>query len=173
MSNNINNSDKKSVLFVCLGNICRSPLAEGVFVHLIKERGLDSFFTVDSCGTSAYHKGEPPHSESQRVARHHGIDISGQKSRPLRKSDYEDFDLIVAMDKKNRADLESAKPEISSKAKIISLRQFENGSEIIEDYLDVPDPYFGGSSGFDLVYNTIYCCSVNLLDWCQREYRIE
>ena len=167
MINNFNKSDRISLLFVCLGNICRSPIAEGVFSHLLQEAGLEDRFICDSCGTSAHHKGSAPHLESQRVARQHGIDISKQQSRPVTKSDFSKFDLLVAMDRSNRYDLERLSPE--SAGKIICLREFEDGLVPKSDYLDVPDPYYGGSSGFDQVYDIIYCCSVNLLQYILKE----
>lgn len=169
MTNKINRSGIYTVLFVCLGNICRSPIAEGVFKHLIEEKGLSDSFACDSCGTSSYHEGEPPHAESQRVTRYHSIDISSQKSRPLSVRDLQESDLIVAMDQSNKADIiEFAKRHSASEEvldKIVCLRQYENGPFLEKNELNVPDPFFGSGDGFDLVYNMIYCCCCNLFEW--------
>lgn len=128
------------ILMVCLGNICRSPLAEGI---LQKKLGKD--YLVDSAGTIGFHEGEAPDKRSVDVARKYGLDISSQKSRPIRKSDLEDFDLIFCMDKNNYQDvMKLADDSQKHKIKLI----LENGKE-------VPDPYYGGLDGFDKVYRML------------------
>lgn len=137
-----------SVLFVCLGNICRSPLAEGIFRHLVNEQGLSSNYTIDSCGTGSWHIGEPPHKDSRRVAKKNGVSLDGQQARTVASDDIVLFDLLVAMDTQNKIDLES---KFGTSEKIILLREYDSK----RDTLDVPDPYFGGPEGFDLVYDMI------------------
>jgi len=110
----------KKILFVCLGNICRSPLAEGVFVHLARQAGRGDEFEVDSCGTGSWHVGEHPDPRSQAVARKHGM-ILNHRARDMQRSDFENFDLIIAMDRQNKSDLLSfsnLKPEEGTKVGI-------------------------------------------------------
>lgn len=141
------------VLFVCLGNICRSPTAEGIFRHKVNEKGLADKFFIDSAGTSAWHKGEPPDSRSTYYASLRGYELKGS-SRPVLESDFEDFDLILAMDAKNEFDLKKEAPKkhhkkikmITSYCKIHQPEKYPEG---------VPDPYKGGESGFNLVLDLI------------------
>ena len=150
-------SKKTSVLFVCLGNICRSPIAEGVFRQLVESEGLTGDFQIDSCGTGAWHEGERPHLESQRVAKKNDIDISQQRARQLRDDDFVNFDYIIAMDQSNKADINDSK--IGERSSVYCLREFDSeGSS-----LDVPDPYYGGPSGFDNVFSMIDRSSKKLL----------
>ncbi len=149
---------KFSILFVCLGNICRSPIAEGVFRHLVSGRGLEDKFEVDSCGTGHWHEGQPPHQDSRKVAKKNGISLEGQIARQVTDEDFEQFDLLVAMDTSNLNDLKRMRGE--SKASIICLREYDHE----EKDLDVPDPYYGGPKGFDNVFNIINRCCVQLLD---------
>jgi len=137
----------KSVLFVCLGNICRSPLAEGIFRHKIKEKGIEDQFRVDSCGTGHWHTGSAPHPDSIAVAKKNGVSLAGQVSRQLDDQDYFEFNYIVAMDESNLADIEDRK--IGGDAEIFCLRKYdpEKGG------LSVPDPYYEG--GFDGVFSMI------------------
>ena len=143
---------KQSILFVCLGNICRSPLAEGIARAYIDEKGLNFF--VDSAGTGNWHIGEPPCEGSQKVARMHNIDISTHRARQVTKEDINKFDIIVALDSKNKADLEAMGVK-----KVSKLGDFGyNGA-------DVPDPYFfDGFEGFYEVYNMCAKCTRNLID---------
>jgi protein-tyrosine-phosphatase len=145
------------ILFVCLGNICRSPLAEGVASKLIEERGLD--ISVDSAGTSAYHAGEAPDRRSQEVLLSHGKDISHLSSRKVQLEDFYQFDVIFAMDESNFSDLKALKPS-DSKAKICKMRDFD----FIEKGSDVPDPYYGGKSGFEDAYQMIFRSLNNFLE---------
>jgi protein-tyrosine-phosphatase len=146
-----------SVLFVCLGNICRSPLADGVFCHLLRERGLEAHYTVDSAGTSAYHAGDPADSRSIAVARKHGIAVPSI-SRKVRTSDFTEFDWVVAMDRQNMSDLRAEEPAEST-ARLVLLREYDpEGGE------DVPDPYYGGPGGFDNVHAMVVRSCERLLD---------
>ena len=133
-----------SVLALCLGNICRSPIAEGLLRAHVENQGLS--MTVDSAGTSAYHVGESPDTRSISVMRKHGYDISNQRSRQLCVEDFERFDLILAMDQSNVRNAVRLAPNEAAKAKVKLL--LDNGAE-------VPDPYYGGVNGFDLVYQMI------------------
>ena len=134
----------QSVLFVCLGNICRSPLAEGI-AKSMNDR-FEWHLKIDSCGTSAFHRGEPPHRQSIRIAKENGIDISMQKSRPISVYGDMEFDLIVAMDSNNKRDILALG---FPKEKVVKLGDFDNG-------VDVPDPYYCNSDdGFREVYNLI------------------
>ena len=92
----MNTDQKIKVLFVCLGNICRSPTAEGIFLHLLEQRNLSNNFTVDSCGTGGWHTGRPPHPDTQRAAKQKGIDLSSLRARQLAISDFDQFDFIIA-----------------------------------------------------------------------------
>ncbi len=148
----------KSVLFVCMGNICRSPLAEGVFLHLLRERGLEDRFTVDSAGTGGWHVGNPPDPRSLAVARKYGIDLPS-RARQIHSGDWEKFDLIIVMDNDNLSDcLDAGAP----KAKIRHLRSFD--SKLNGSNLPVPDPYYGGEDGFETVYQMVHAACSGLLD---------
>jgi protein-tyrosine phosphatase len=138
------------VLFVCLGNICRSPMADGVLGELIEQRGLGARIAVDSCGTSAHHVGELPDSNMRAVARGHGVDLSHLRSRKLQDSDFFEFDLIVAMDRSNERDIKDRELPGSS-AQLVRFMDFVPGA----DSPDVPDPYYGGREGFEHVYELI------------------
>lgn len=133
------------VLFVCLGNICRSPLADGVFAHLVAGRGLSERYRVDSAGTSAYHVGEPADERSIAVGREHGVAVPSI-SRKVSAADYAEFDWIVAMDRQNLRDLEEHAPR-DRRATLVLLRDYDPAGAG-----DVPDPYYGGPSGFAVVY---------------------
>lgn len=144
----------KKVLFVCLGNICRSPLAEGIAREYIKEKKLD--IEVDSCGTGSWHIGEPPCTNSIKVAKLHGIDISALRARQVSKEDFTAFDTIIALDGDNMATLlQMGCPRL----KLYKLGEFGWNNE------DVPDPYFfDGFEGFEHVYRMIDECVKNLFD---------
>ena len=139
----------KSVLFVCLGNICRSPLAEGVFTHLASQRGEAALYRVDSAGISGWHSGEGPDRRSVKVAAAHGIDISRQQSRQVKPQDFAAFDLILAMDRDNLAILKSKAP-----AYLAARVHLFNALAVGQD-MDVPDPYYGGPEGFEAVYSML------------------
>ena len=154
------NEDSSSigVLFICLGNICRSPLAEGVFRHLVEARGLDDRFRIDSAGTGGWHVGEPPDPRSVDVARAHGIDLTST-GRQVSADDMSDFDVLVVMDQQNKRDVRHLQEMYGDSARLVLLREFEpEGSS-----LDVPDPYYGGPDGFDRVYEMVHRSCEGLL----------
>lgn len=137
------------ILMVCLGNICRSPLAEGIMRHKLKEKGIQA--TVDSAGTAAYHVGESPDPRSQEVARRFGVDLSGQKARKFVAEDFNRFDLIFAMDQNNYADMASL---ATSEDHLKKLDLILNA--IYPDQnREVPDPYYGGPNGFEKVFHML------------------
>jgi len=140
------------VLFVCLGNICRSPLAHAVLRH--KAEGLD--VVVDSCGTSGWHEGEPSNPMSVRTAAKHGIDMSDLRSRKLTRRDLQDFDLIIAMDSSN---LRNIKKLGEPRGRLAMMREWDPHGPG-----DVPDPWSGPASGFDEVYSIVDRCCDALLD---------
>lgn len=132
------------VLFVCMGNICRSPMAEGLFRHAIKEGGLEGQVEIDSAGTHSYHVGSPPDPRAQQAIQKRGVDISGQRSRLVAERDFAEYDYILVMDGANHAHLiRRAPPEHHDKIRrLLSFsRKYPN--------LDVPDPYYGGVDGFE------------------------
>jgi len=137
----------RRVLFVCLGNICRSPLAEGVMRHLAEASGVA--LGIDSAGTGAWHAGEAPDRRSREVARRHGVSLDGQRARQVELEDFHRFDLIVAMDADNLADLEAMRPE-HAEVRLARLRDWDP-----EGSGDVPDPYYGGAQGFEDVYRMV------------------
>lgn len=145
--------------FVCLGNICRSPTAEGVFQHLVMEDDLDEYFEIDSAGTGSWHVGNPANSKSQEVANQHGIKLLS-RARQVVASDLEYFDLIVAMDHSNAADLYTMVVKAEQEDKIVLLRDFDPDS----DDGAVPDPYYGGLDGFNDVFTIVYRSCRALLD---------
>lgn len=147
-----------NVLFVCLGNICRSPTAQGVFEHLVRQRNLQDQIRIDSAGTHAYHIGEQPDPRSQSAARSRGVDLSTQRARRVEAEDFERFDYILAMDRSNYETLKSmCEPEHLSKVSLFM--QFAEHWKIDE----VPDPYYGGSQGFERVLDMVEAASEGLL----------
>jgi protein-tyrosine phosphatase len=160
-----------SVCFVCLGNICRSPTAEGVFRHLVLQAGLVDAIAIDSAGTAAYHVGEPPDRRSSRTARDRGIALEG-RARQFRAEDFRRFDHVIAMDRSNFRDLLSLAPDEDARAKVELLRQFdpERRSTLDDDDADVPDPYYGGHRGFDDVLDICTRSCTALLDQLRRRH---
>ncbi len=149
---------RTAVLFVCLGNICRSPLAEAVFAHLVRERGLEDRFEIDSAGTGAWHVGERADRRSMAVAARHGVSMEG-RARRVEPSDFGRFDLIVAMDRENLRDLERMADGHPRRPKTRLLREWDS-----EDGDEVPDPYYGGPEGFERVYAMVRRSCEALLD---------
>lgn len=150
------------VLFVCLGNICRSPLAEGVFLHLLQERALAGRYHVDSCGTGGWHVGEPPDPRSLAIAHKYGIKLVsvGRKLDPL--EDFERFKWIIPMDRQNRKDLLT---EGAPKNRVRLLRSFDPAlRSASEKELDVPDPYWDEDDGFEAVYHMIRAACEGMLE---------
>lgn len=146
-----------SILFVCMGNICRSPTAEGVFRHLVSEAGLAERIVVDSAGTHAYHVGEPPDRRATAAAERRGVALSGISARRVSEDDFERFEYIIAMDEDNLERLRDQAPaEQHGK-----LRLFLDYSSSAER--EVPDPYYGGAAGFERVLDLVEDASRGLL----------
>lgn len=147
------------VLFVCMGNICRSPTAEGVFRKIWQERAPELVLRIDSAGTHAYHIGEPPDPRAQRAALRRGIDLSWQRARRVQPSDFERFDLVVAMDHANVAALYEVAPAEHHERIRLMLEFAPHLGR-----LDVPDPYYGGANGFEYVLDLVEEASIGLLE---------
>lgn len=151
------------VLFVCHGNICRSPAAEGAFKHLIQERGMQSRFVVDSAGTSSFHIGERPHPDTRRAAREKGVTLDSL-ARQFEVEDFARFDWIFAMDHKNLSDLLSMATNDADRKKVVLFRTFDPQRES-DPIPDVPDPYYGGFAGFQDVQRIVMRTAENILDF--------
>jgi protein-tyrosine phosphatase len=147
-----------NVLFVCMGNICRSPTAEGVFISLVQKAGLQKKIGIDSAGTHAYHVGEPPDPRAQKTARARGIDISHLRARRAIEADFERFDYVLAMDMDNLKNLQAICPEQHT-AKLSLLLDYASHSDVRE----VPDPYYGGPLGFERVLDMVEDAAHGLL----------
>jgi len=151
-------NQQTGVLFLCLGNICRSPLAEGVFIHLATNRGVRARFRVDSAGTGGWHAGDRPDTRSVAVATKHGVDLPGRARKLDGPADGERFDLVIAMDRQNAADaIQAGVPG----DRVRLMRSFDASAE---DGAEVPDPYYGGARGFDDVYEMLVRACDGLLD---------
>ena len=137
------------VCFVCLGNICRSPTAEGIMLHLVEQEGLDDRVHIDSAGTAAYHAGEGADRRSQATANARGVQLPSIARQFVRK-DFARFDHVIAMDSENHANLLRIAPDAAARGKVRMLRSFDDESP---DDADVPDPYYGGSRGFEDVFD--------------------
>jgi len=145
------------ILFVCLGNICRSPTAEGVFRNAVQAENLEQYFHIDSAGTSDWHVGNPPDCRAQQAARLRGFDISQLRSRQIADTDFDLFDYVVGMDRANRANL-FALAGAGRSHKIHLLLSFSGQVDA-----EVPDPYYGGANGFNQVIDMIEQASQDLL----------
>lgn len=152
-------TDQISVLFVCLGNICRSPLAEAVFREVVVEAKLESRFRIDSAGTSGYHDGDPPDARTTEVAGRRGVSVAGV-SRRVTPQDVDSFDYLVVMDEENRRAVERLVADTPADAEVRLLREFdpEAGGD-----MEVPDPYFGGPDGFENVHDLVERAARGLL----------
>lgn len=159
-------SDKTGVLFVCLGNICRSPLAEGIFRDKVKQAGLEEHFTVDSCGTSAFHIGEQPDPRSSANARENGVYLDHQ-ARQFGPDDFAQFDYIIPMDSSNYSNVMQLEP-MASEARVIMMRDFDTKKK----GADVPDPYYGGERGFQNVFDILERSTEALLHAIRKERSI-
>ncbi len=143
------NTDKKlSILFVCLGNICRSPLAEAILHHRLDEKGLTDEIWVDSAGTGDWHVGSVADPRSISIAEDNNILLRG-KARCVNYKDFHSFDYILAMDRQNLADLKHLQEQHGGKAKVRLFREFDTSAELP---MDVPDPYYGGTEGFQDIF---------------------
>ncbi|MGN6188014.1 MAG: low molecular weight protein-tyrosine-phosphatase [Conexibacter sp.] len=150
------------VLFVCLGNICRSPTAEAVMARLVDEAGLTGTIQLDSAGTGAWHVGSPPDERATAAAAARGIAMRGV-ARQVRREDFEEFDLLLAMDAENHRILRGLAPHPAARAKVRMLREFDPAAGAAAS-LDVPDPYYGGEDGFDRVLDLVEAACAGLLD---------
>ncbi len=155
------------VLFVCTGNICRSPTADGVFAHMVAQAGLSARIDVDSCGTTSYHIGDPTDRRAIKEARRRGYDLSHLRARQLVANDYDTFDYLIAMDDGHLDILQRSCPE--------------NRMDRIKLFLDfhparrgqsVPDPYYGGADGFSHVLDLIEDTSQNLLEYLRNHHEL-
>jgi len=152
------------ILFVCLGNICRSPLAEGIFNKLVKDAGLGNKVTADSCGTSDYHIGDSPDDRTIANAESHNIFLD-HIGRQLTRQDFKDFDIILAMDRSVFDDVVKIAPSGAATAKVRMMREFDSDPGNRE----VPDPYYGGERLFEEVFVTISRSCEGLLEYVQEE----
>jgi len=156
---------KVRILCVCMGNICRSPTAHGVFEALVERENLNTMIHVDSAGTHAYHVGEPPDKRAQETARKKGFDLSGLRARQAVARDFHEFDLVVAMDQDNYHSLYSICPE-----------GMEDQIHLLMDYApefktrEVPDPYYGGTAGFERVFDMVEAAASGLLEEIRRRH---
>jgi low molecular weight protein-tyrosine phosphatase len=147
------------VLFVCTGNICRSPTAEGIFVKLVREAGLENAILADSAGTHGYHVGEPPDRRTCEAATKRGYDLSALRARKFERGDFERFDLVLAMDRDNHTHLARlAPPGEEPKLKMM----MEYARRFTER--EVPDPYYGGAHGFERVLDMLEDAALGLLE---------
>lgn len=162
----ITKEDPYKIIFVCLGNICRSPTAEGVFQHLVNQDGLELYFEIDSAGTGAWHVGQPANSKSREVAQERGVELHSI-ARKLVHSDLEYFDMIVAMDFNNREDILSMSNRSDLHEKVILLRDFDPDP----DDGQVPDPYYGGMDGFNDVFDIVNRSCTELLNFLKQDIR--
>lgn len=145
------------ILFVCLGNICRSPMAEAIFRDLVTKKGMEKDFYIDSAGTCSYHIGSDPHEGTRNILKTQGISYKGIRARQINKNDFNEFNYIIAMDSQNLKDIKDIFHK-SSDVKIAKLLDYVNDKDIKE----VPDPYYSG--GFDEVYKLILKGCEKLLD---------
>lgn len=150
--------DKRRILFVCLGNICRSPLGEGILRHQAAKRGLSDLVETASAGTGGWHQGDPPDPRSIAVGKSHGVDISRQRARQIRQDDFNAFDIIFAMDRDNLRNLVRLAPH-DSPADIHLFMDFVSGVT-----RDVPDPYYGREQDFQAVFKMLDEGCESLLD---------
>jgi protein-tyrosine phosphatase len=149
------------VLFVCLGNICRSPTAEGVMRSLVEQAGLQERIEIDSAGTGAWHVGSPADARASATARARGVALESV-ARQVVLDDFEEFDLVLAMDSENLRALTRLASDEEQRARIRLLREFDPASEGAAD-LDVPDPYYGGEHGFEAVFDLVQAACAGLL----------
>jgi protein-tyrosine phosphatase len=150
------------ILFVCLGNICRSPTAEAVMRELVVKRGLERFVQLDSAGTGSWHSGQSPDPRAIAAGRLRDLRLSGS-ARQVEVADFERFDLILAMDKSNASDLLRLAPDAEGAGKVKLLREYDEEARRTGD-VEVPDPYYGGDEGFQRVIDLVQTACVGVLD---------
>jgi len=154
---------KKKVLFVCLGNICRSPTAEGIFRSLVKREGLSADFEIDSAGTSNWHEGEPADQRMQKHARKRGYNLTSLSRMVKPETDFEEFDYIVAMDGENLKELRRLSPHTGYLKKLFLITDFARKY----NYDGIPDPYYGGEKSFELVLDLLEDACEGLLTFTE------
>jgi low molecular weight protein-tyrosine phosphatase len=150
-------SEPVRVLFVCLGNICRSPSAEGVFRQVVANAGLSNEVKIDSCGTGSWHVGKAPDGRAREAAARRGIDISNLRARQFQESDLFEFDYVLVMDRQNLADIKRVQNEVGGTEPELFLDYGRSSHD------EVPDPYYGGDQGFEMVLDLIQEASEGLL----------
>jgi protein-tyrosine phosphatase len=150
------------LLFVCLGNICRSPTAEGVMRHLLAAEGLADSVEIESAGTGDWHVGHAPDHRSAGAAAGRGIELAGE-ARQVAAADFEAFDLILAMDRSNHDELLALAPDEEARERVHLLREYDPEA-VAADELEVPDPYYGGADGFENVLDVVTRACQGLLD---------
>jgi protein-tyrosine phosphatase len=158
------------LLFVCMGNICRSPTAEAVMRAIVAREGLDGEVEIDSAGIGSWHLGEPPDRRSTAAARERGIVLEGA-ARQVSEADFEAYDLLLAADEQNVAALRALAPDDAAAEKIVLLRAFDPEAKATGD-LEVPDPYYGGADGFDHVLDVVQAACDGLLSSLRAEGRV-
>lgn len=161
MKNNI------KILFVCLGNICRSPTAHGVFQNMVEKEGLSDRIEVDSAGTHAYHVAEPPDRRAQEAAMQRDVDLSMLRARRSTAEDFKEFDYVLAMDLENLVNLERICPK-GMEYKLRLFLDFAPGLGLSE----VPDPYYGGTAGFERVLDLVEEASRELINYLRKEHKL-
>ncbi|HEX5337089.1 MAG TPA: low molecular weight protein-tyrosine-phosphatase [Gallionella sp.] len=157
--------NKVSVLFVCMGNICRSPTAEAVFRHYVENAGLSESIRIDSAGTHDYHIGEAPDARTQRAAQQRGYDMSGLRGRQVEPGDFLRFDYVLAMDLANLAILQRIAPPDSDTQARLFLEYARRHNE-----REVPDPYYGGADGFERVLDMVEDAAEGLLQHIRQKH---
>ncbi|MCP4429872.1 MAG: low molecular weight phosphotyrosine protein phosphatase [Gammaproteobacteria bacterium] len=162
----MNEKKQVNVIFVCMGNICRSPTAHGVFQTLVDEHNLSDVIGVESAGTHSYHIGNPPDLRSQSTALKNNVDLSALKARRFIRDDFDDFDYIIGMDADNIADMQSIEPE-SHEANVVLMLEYSTKY----DQKEIPDPYFG-NDGFDMVFDMIEDASTGLLNHIRSKHKL-
>jgi low molecular weight protein-tyrosine phosphatase len=153
------------VRFVCLGNICRSPLAHGVLENLIAREGLQHEIRVSSAGTGGWHVGSPPDDRMQQTANKYGIQLNS-RGQQFKRSDFQDLDLILAMDHSNLIALQQLSPDLEQSKKLRMFRSFDPEAD---GDLDVPDPYYGGGRGFKIVYQMVERTCPKVLEFLKNQ----
>jgi protein-tyrosine phosphatase len=153
------------ILFVCLGNICRSPTAEAVMRGLVAEAGLEGEIEVESAGTGDWHIGYPPDDRSVAAAAERGVELTGE-ARQVARGDFDGFDLLIAMDRQNERDLLRMARSEEDRQKVRLLRSYADGD------LDVPDPYYGGDDGFEHVLDLVEAACRGVLDSLRADGRL-
>jgi protein-tyrosine phosphatase len=154
------------ILFVCLGNICRSPTAEAAFREALAAAGLDGQVEVDSAGTGDWHVGDPPDPRMVEAAAEAGLHLDG-RARTVTAADFDRFDLVVAMDHANQRNLQGLAPDDAARSKIRLFREFEDDPPSLE----VPDPYYGGPKGFSQVVDIVRAAARGLVDYVEEQQR--